>query len=152
MMIKISHLFVFGLVVVVLLAISVKSLNAESATTNKKKNSLLDKMLSSSNEERWASKRRHELEENKRLEDELIGLIETEILKEKLLAKRLDQLKSAESSDEQLDNIGNRKPAVKYGLKRGKSSHVRFLSGSNSKGYYTRPCLFNALSCYFFSS
>lgn len=152
MMIRISHLFLFGLVVVILLAISVKSLNAESTTNNKKKNSLLDKMLSSSNEERWASKRRHELEENKRLEDELIGLIETEILKEKLLAKRLDQLKSAESSDEQLDNIGNRKPAVKYGLKRGKSSHVRFLSGSNSKGYYTRPCLFNALSCYFFSS
>lgn len=146
MMIKISHLFLFGLVVVILLAISVKS-----ETTNKKKNSLLDKMLSS-NEERWASKRRHDLEENKRLEDELIGLIETEILKEKLLAKRLDQLKSAESSDEQLDNIGSRKPAVKYGLKRGKSSHVRFLSGSNSKGYYTRPCLFNALSCYFFSS
>ena len=146
MMIKISHLFLFGLVVVILLAISVKS-----ETINKKKNSLLDKMLNS-NEERWASKRRHDLEENKRLEDELIGLIETEILKEKLLAKRLDQLKSAESSDEQLDNIGSRKPAVKYGLKRGKSSHVRFLSGSNSKGYYTRPCLFNALSCYFFSS
>lgn len=92
-----------------------------------------------------------------------LDLIEQELLKAELISRLKQSPRSLKLFDWKkkslLNENDNKEKKEVVVLKRGKS-YVRYLNGNSGnganngnsrKGYYTRPCLVNALSCYFFA-